>query len=417
MGLPIEPILDPTTRGWDQERLKVFFESDLNIIYQGLSTELPQMARYAKDMKPMTDENGTMRWPPTLICDTDDDLFNVMPLNITYQDLGTRDHFGNEMKPGSEVGISHPHEFADESIVSELDKQIESRVSGARADFKDKRYIYNDRTGRWHVYIGLYKDGVNIDFAANRARLQYWKDLVSHANLVTCSTPAATEYIKREMGDEIRTHVTPNAINFDDYPAVELRDHPGEVRILWAGSASHQEDLWPITDALGRVITKYPQATFTIFGAEYKWLAGKCPAEQIRIIPWVDYKAYKIRMATIGHDIALAPLQPTKFNASRSAIKWYESSALWKPAATLAQNTAAYPEIEEGVTGMLFNDPAEFEEKLGIMIENETLCKTMASNAKDWVNTNREAKKVALALFQKWTEVREGHKLTMPPEK
>jgi len=117
----------------------------------------------------------------------------------------------------------------------------------------------------------------------------------------------------------------------------------------------------------------------------------------------------------IGHDIALAPLQENVFNTCRSAIKWYEASVLKKPAATLAQNSGAYQhEMEDGKTGLLFNDPQEFEDKLGLLIENEKTRRELASNAKDWVSEHRDAMKEVPKLVQYWEMLREEKKREQP---
>ena len=95
----------------------------------------------------------------------------------------------------------------------------------------------------------------------------------------------------------------------------------------------------------------------------------------------------------------------------------HAASAIWRPAATLAQQVGAYSdEIAEGETGMLFSTPDEFEAKLGGLIEDAALRNRLASNAKDWVRTNRDVVKVTTTLFQKWVETREAHKQTMPQE-
>ena len=47
-------------------------------------------------------------------------------------------------------------------------------------------------------------------------------------------------------------------------------------------------------------------------------------------------------------------------------------------------------------------------------IEDATLRVELRDNSRDWIRTNRDSKKLALSLFQKWSEVREGHKLSMP---
>jgi hypothetical protein len=186
------------------------------------------------------------------------------------------------------------------------------------------------------------------------------------------------------------------------------------VQVLWEGSACHHEGLWPLNAAIGNVARKHPEVDWIFFGAPYRWAFRNIPSENLVHIPWCHYEAYKLRLSTLGHDIAIAPLSPTIFNQSRSAIRWYENSAVWKPAAVLAQNTAAFEdEIQEGETGLLFNTPQEFEDKLCGLIESATLRQTLASNAKDWMRTHREAGKVSTDLFMEWVRVREGHKRTV----
>ena len=412
MGLPVAGIIDthePTIS--EQARMAAFLESDFSLLYQATG-ELPiRLIEEGKKLKPMKDSDGEMRWPPTFILDSDDDIFNVMPLNVTYGALGTRRWDGTPMEDGDEIGIAHPLEVAPPNVQTILNEQVPMPLVGAKATFKEVRYVY-DADGKWHGYYSLWKDGVNIDIAKNRAKLDNWRKILKLANLVTCSTPRTAEALQREVGD-LPTFVTPNAIDFDEYPEIELRDHPSEVRILWEGAASHHESLWPLNKSLVKLSKKYPHATWHFFGAPYKWAAKNM--NNVKFIPWVDYAAYKLRLSTFNHDISMAPLATNLFNKSRSAIRWYEASALWRPAATLAQKWAAYEdEVEDGKTAMLFSNNEEFEEKMSALIESETLRKEIASNAKDWVKAHRDSKKIALRLFHKWCEVREGHKLTMP---
>jgi hypothetical protein len=186
---------------------------------------------------------------------------------------------------------------------------------------------------------------------------------------------------------------------------------------MWQGSATHHEDLWPLNEAIARVAKKYPETTWVFWGAPYKWAEANIPAGRVKVLPWVHHEAYITRLSTMNHDINLAPLTPHIFNQSRSAIKWYESSCICKPAATLAQNTGAYhDEIQDGETGLLFNTPEEFETKLGGLIEDAKLRQTLASNAQDWCKTNRDARKIITTLFHKYAMVRESHKQRMPSE-
>ena len=117
----------------------------------------------------------------------------------------------------------------------------------------------------------------------------------------------------------------------------------------------------------------------------------------------------------IGHDISLAPLSANVFNNCRSAIKFYEASVLKKPAATLAQNTGPYKEeILDGKTGLLFETPEEFEQKLSRLIEDVAERRMLAANAKDWVSENRDAMKRVPEVVAYWEGLREEKQWEQP---
>jgi hypothetical protein len=160
-------------------------------------------------------------------------------------------------------------------------------------------------------------------------------------------------------------------------------------------------DLYGIRDPLKNVMRKYPQAKFISFGQEApvmnRWFAEF--KDRFEYIPWVDPDAYTYRLSIIGHDINLCPLRASEFNEAKSAIKWYESSAISRPAATLAGAFGPFLEIEDGQTGMLYESPAEFEAKLGQLIEDATLRQRLAQNAKDWVHEHRDIRKNVPALI------------------
>jgi hypothetical protein len=105
-------------------------------------------------------------------------------------------------------------------------------------------------------------------------------------------------------------------------------------------------------------------------------------------------------------DINLCPLANNVFNACKSAIKWYEGSVWRKPEPTLAQNTGPYREIQDGKTGLLFNTPAEFVEKLSLLIEDVALRARLAAGAREWVMENRTPKATIPGLFDFYAETR-----------
>jgi hypothetical protein len=172
-----------------------------------------------------------------------------------------------------------------------------------------------------------------------------------------------------------------------------------------------------IKKPLIKLLKKYPEVKFIMWGADYSWVYEGLPKEQIEILPWLDYRVYKMRLSTLGHDIALAPLRETVFNSCRSGIKWYESSAVWRPAATLASRAGAFKnEMEDGKTGLLFSDEDEFETKLEALILDSTLRTYLSTNAKDWVRTNRDPAIHVQKLYEKYAETREARLNWPDPE-
>jgi len=374
LGLPVKAVIDQNLADIPlMERIQQFCEADLVLMYQPVGEANIQNVRGVQSFLASKREDG-WKWPPTIMMETDDNLFNVSPLNQAFKGLGVKDMNGDLIPPGHHIGI-----------VSNGEKKV------------------------------LWKDGENgFSILKNRQTLTTWKMLIELADSVGCSTPAVESAVKQNA-TPLRTLVHPNLVRFDHYEPVDLKENPKQIKILWQGGVAHYEDWFPLREALGNITRKYPEVHWVIWGAIFPWVKELIPAHRYTYKSWCPYPEYKLRLAMIGHDIALAPLQENVFNTCRSAIKWYEASVLKKPAATLAQNSGAYQhEMEDGKTGLLFNDPQEFEDKLGLLIENEKTRRELASNAKDWVSEHRDAMKEVPKLVQYWEMLREEKKREQP---
>jgi len=353
-----------------QKRVNTVAHSDICLFYQPTSESLLHDMKTMNDWKQAKDVNGLFHCPPSFVVDTDDDLFSVHPMNPAFQSLGIRTPDGKDLEDGCEIG------FANEA---------------------------GNRQAMW-------RDGTNgFDLKRNRATLQALRNLAQGADAVTTSTPGCLEYVQRELKPR-QGFVNPNAVRFDHYPDLKgvhiSKDNPNEVRILWQGSPTHFEDWYAIRHQLSSVLRKYPHARLVIWGVVYPWVMEMLNPDQVIHHKWLPYELYRPTLVTMGHDINLAPLLPTRFSSARSAIKWYESSLLKQPAATLAQRAGAFNEIEHRQTGMLFDTPQEFEANLCELIEDATLRKSLGENARDWVRENRDAFKLAPKLMEFYESVR-----------
>ena len=374
LGLPVRVIIDTNEGGVSQdERMQAFCEADLSLIYQPIGDGPINNLRGLQSIIP-SKRDGVWKWAPTAILETDDNLFDISPLNPAFGGLGHKDMDGNELPEGHHIGV-----------MSEGERKV------------------------------LFKDGENgFSIARNKQTIASYRRILEMVDAVSCSTDAVADTVLKEASPR-RIKTWPNLVRFSDYEQVSLLKDPKQVNILWQGGASHYEDWFPLREALGSITKRYPQVHWTIWGVQYPWINELMPAHRYTYKPWCSYQEYKLRLAMVGHDISLAPLMANRFNNCRSAIKFYEASVLKQDIPTLAQNTGAYKEeMVDGETGLLFNDPKEFEDKLSLLIENETERKRLGRNAKDWVHEHRDSMKEVPKMVQWWNELREERKLEQP---
>lgn len=374
LGLPMKFIVDSNDAGIAAEdRVRWFCESDFVVLYHPISEPTLQNCRMAKSFIPSL-RDGEWKYPPTLVIETDDNLFHVSPYNIAYRGLGFRDPDGNDLPKGHLIGDVH--------------------------------------NGQKRV---LWRDGHdNFDITRNRQTLQTYRQILNIADVVSCSVPPLVDTVRMESSAR-RVRAFPNLVRFDHYEQVRIEQDPSRLNILWQGGASHYEDWFPLREALGRITQKYPHVHWKIWGQLYHWVTDLIPPDRYTYINWCPYQEYRLRLAMMNHDINLAPLTDNRFNRCRSAIKWYEASVLRKDIPTLAQDTGPYrAEMVDGDTGLLFNTPDEFEAKLSTLIENADLRQRLGRNAKDWIHEHRDAFKEVPKQFAFYEEVRETMKREQP---
>lgn len=343
------------------------------------------LALHAYRSKPWYKLNGEWKLRPLSIMDFDDDMWRVQPFNGAFQSLGICVESNGQLRM-----------LAPGDVISQED---EGEVSV------------------------MWADGENgFDIGQNISRLRNMAVNASAADLVTVSTPKLAKAILREVPG-VEPFLLPNCVNLKHYHLDgALASHPDEIRILWQGSPTHLECWEELLPAVRAIAEKYPQTTWWFWGGEWRlpiWrrIADGLPQDRVKLISWCPYEEYKVRLATMGHDINLAPLYKSEFNDSRSAIKMYESAALNTPVPTLAANWGAYSEeMVDGDTGLLYDTPEEFGQKLEALILDADLRKRLASNAQAWIMKHRNPEVWATKLADKLDEIREARMLTPKPE-
>ncbi len=137
------------------------------------------------------------------------------------------------------------------------------------------------------------------------------------ADLNVVSTEPLQEELKRFCG--VDSVVIPNFVPseyFVHYPRPRIGDR---FRVLWAGSRTHDGDLQPMID----VMKALPGVDFYIFG----YRPDSFPTlPNVEFIPGTDFQYYHNRLREVcqGVDMAIAPLEPCRFNECKSNLKLLE---------------------------------------------------------------------------------------------
>lgn len=180
-----------------------------------------------------------------------------------------------------------------------------------------------------------------------------WMDRTAEVvDLVTVTTKGLEKRYARKHG---RAEVLPNCIPGEVENVVSERDkYDPTLTIGWAGfTGTHPHDLQVVGDALQRITRGYDVKVRVVgdaAGAAAAW--GIHPVDEVKPRP----KGMPYYHALTSIDIALVPLDPTTFNASKSYLKALEFSSVGVPvvasptpanrslAATVPIHLAATPE-------------------------------------------------------------------------
>lgn len=238
----------------------------------------------------------------------------------------------------------------------------------------------------------VWKDKININIPANRARQEQYKKFLSIASAVSVTTPVLMDQYKPYAK---KIFVFPNAIDMKAWDCKQtLQRDPNKIRIFWQGGVSHYEDFWEIIEVIPEITKKYPQVQWVMMGASWEHFWKDIPKDRYEYLDWVHIEGYPYRMQLVGADIGICPLRDTSFNRCKSSIKYYEHAALGIP--TVASNMSPYADdIEDGKTGYLASSKDEWIEKLSRLIEDPVERNRIGGEAKRYVERERSVEVVA----------------------
>jgi hypothetical protein len=197
------------------------------------------------------------------------------------------------------------------------------------------------------------------------------------ASLVTVSTEPLAQ-VMREHSDNVV--VLPNHI--PGYVCDMERPRAERLTVGWMGGASHGRDLSLIAGPVRRFLDRNPGWDMHLIGVDYRPTINY-DRSRVRFSPWIhivdEPEAF---YGSMDFDIGLAPIYPTTFSASKSAIKALEYAALGIP--VIASDCEAYRDfVLHGVTGFLVKRDHEWLGYLDLLANDEGLRAEMGAKARE----------------------------------
>lgn len=139
------------------------------------------------------------------------------------------------------------------------------------------------------------------------------------ADLVTVATNRLAYHVQ-DLNKNVA--VLPNYMDMERWDLPKVHNSSDTIRIGWAGSMTHLNDLKGIVEPLKRICAEFPQVRLIFIGEQRiaNDLEG-CPIECMLGVP---FEVWPARLNGLQLDIGLAPLLPTEFNKCKSNIKYLE---------------------------------------------------------------------------------------------
>ena len=254
-------------------------------------------------------------------------------------------------------------------------------------------------------------DLINIDethphYYALSKYVEIVKYLTENADEVVVST----DYLKTKILEyNSNVSVIHNVLTPDwDMDNANLKDSK-TFKIGYMGTITHKYDLNLVEEAMKNVYDyfsdKNQDFVFEVIGGsdeELDW------AEQIEVPKEKsDYPTFtRWLQETVNWDLALAPIEDTPINRSKSNIKYLEYTGLNVPG--VYSNIGPYKEtIVHGKTGLLAENTVEsWQENIIRLIEDENLREDILKNAREDIKSNYLLDDVV----QSWIEVLSNNK-------
>jgi len=209
--------------------------------------------------------------------------------------------------------------------------------------------------------------------------LDTYRFLLKNADLITTTTETLAEHLRTLTDKSVA--VLPNCLDPREFP--ERKKHE-RLRIGFAGSPSHSEDIKIVLDVIAELKKKYDFDFVTL---------GLNPNPKKKGYEWkqpVAAEKYPETLSKLGFDIGIVPLVENKFNRNKSCIKFYEYAL--SGAVTIASDVLPFSKEPMLKVKNEFHD---WYYKLEGLITNQKMRESVSKEQREWVLANRDITKTA----------------------
>ncbi len=232
-------------------------------------------------------------------------------------------------------------------------------------------------------------DLLNLDPASRFAKLapadygERIKQTILASQTVQCSTPHLAAGIS-----ELHPEVVVLGNQLENLPPFLDKKITGRPIVIgYAAGEDHWLDWLPIKDSYNRIIEELEQSGHRI----ETWVIGdetifnSLSTAHKKYFPLLSREKYDEVLQCF--DISLVPLSDTKFNRSKSDVKFLESTAC--SCAVIASETVYSHSILHRETGLIFSEPNAFEACLKRLVTRRDEITVLARNAYQYVQNHR----------------------------
>ena len=212
-------------------------------------------------------------------------------------------------------------------------------------------------------------------FTPGKPAFEIFLDALRRADAVLVFNPVLEEEVHPYARRVLRL---PASVDLDLFAAPPAPRDPGFLA-GFAGSPRFETSGFR---GLARFLARRPDARLLVMAHEVPEELRSVPAARLTFVPWQhNYAAYARALAGLRPDVLIAPLDPSRFSASKIPIKLLESAAVG--AAGIYSRLPPYTDhVRDGETGLLVeNDEEAWASALERLHDDADLRRRLAESA------------------------------------